>query len=280
MSEAAAKRAALSDTIQHPLTLLPTVAGVLAGIGLPVLTTVSIPVGAGIGLLGIFVGGLHWAFRYFAGGDACMQKFYAERHEEFQKLKEAKAEQLAADLKKKGCKRGQVQVGQLDEKFQNLVEVFGRVLSPSELTYSRFVGTAEQVYTSGLENLERIVVLLTNIDDIDRDEVGDQITALTGKKPRNVADERNLTAFKRQAGVFDSTEQEVQELLAQNEEALATMDETGQAALRLKDRSASLSPKETMEEAMRLLGDMVARAKRSNIPAVTLDAAVGDGVKK
>ncbi len=276
LSDAAARRAALSDTIQHPLTLLPVAGGLLAGFGLTTLAFVSNPVGWGIAIGGLMVGTSNWALRFFGSTDAYRQKFYAKRHEEFERVKEEKAQQLGTDLKKLGCKRGQLQVGQLEEKFQNLVEVFSRVLSQGELTYCRFVDTAELVYTSGLNNLERIVVLLTNTDDIDRKEIQERIDTFTSKKTRTPADERNLTALKKQATVYDSTAQEVEDLLAQNEEALATMDETGQAALRLKDRSASLSPKETMQEAMDLLGEMVTRAKRSNVPAVT----IGDGAKK
>ena len=274
--DAAARRAALSDTIQHPLTLLPVAGGLVAGIGLTTLSVASIPFGIGIAFGGLMVGASNWAIRFFSSTDAYRQKFYAKRHEEFERVKEEKAQQLATDLKKLGCKRGQQQVGQLEEKFQNLVEVFSRVLSPGELTYCRFVDTAELVYTSGLNNLERIVVLLTNTDDIDRKEIQERIETFESKKARTTADERNLNALKKQATVYDSTAQEVEDLLAQNEEALATMDETGQAALRLKDRSATLSPKQTMQEAMDLLGEMVARAKRSNTPAVT----IGDGAKK
>jgi hypothetical protein len=270
-SEAAATKAALNETIQHPLTLWPLAVGVVGGVGLGALSVVSIPVALGIGIGGFAIGAGNWALQFFGGKAGYMQKHYAELHQEFDELKQKKAAELADELKKFKCKQGQAQVDQLEEKFQVLIDVFSRVLNPQELTYSRFMGTVENIYRSGLENLERIVVLLTSVSDIDRDEVADRIDTLTHKVKRTPADERSLAALKRQADAFDTTHRDVEDLLARNEEALATMDEAGQAALKIKDRSVSQSPKETMADAMELLSQMIARANTKQTPSITLE---------
>ncbi|MEK7641394.1 MAG: hypothetical protein AAB365_00185 [Patescibacteria group bacterium] len=271
-SEAAARRAALSETIQHPLTLIPLAVGGVAATGLALFASGS---GAAVAAIaGVAIAGLNWSVRFFRGGDAYMRKHFAQLHEEFERIKEEKSAQLASDLKKLKCKQGQLQVRQLAEKFENLVEVFRRVLSENELTYSRFVGTAEQGYRAGLENLERIVVLLMNTDDIDREEVGTRIETYEKAqllRKLKASEERNLSALKKQALVHDQSTQEVEDLLAANEEALAAMDQAGAAALRIKDRSSSLTPKESMDESLELLNQMIARANKKREPAITLD---------
>jgi hypothetical protein len=200
-----------------------------------------------------------------------MQEHYAKLHEEFEKLKKQKSAELADDLQKLGCKQGQEQVAQFEDKFQNLLAVFRRVLSENELTFSRVMGTAEQVYRSGLDNLDRVVTLLLNIKDMDREQIRGRITVLEQKPKRTHAEDTSLKALQDQAGVIDQTVQEVDELLAANEEALATMDKAGNAAVRMKDRSATQTPREIMAEAMGLLDQMIARANSRQAPAISLE---------
>jgi hypothetical protein len=270
-SEAAAKRAALSEVIQHPLTLWPPAVGMATAFGLGLFGIVTAPVAMGIAAGGLIVGAAHWATRYLGGSDVYMQKYYAKLHEEFDEMKKEKSAKLATDLKKLGCERGQIQVDQFEEKFRNLIEVFRRVVSEQELTFSRFVGTAERVYKSSLDNLDRIVTMLLNIDDIDRDDIGKRIASLKRKATRTPADERSIAALQEQAGVYDSTQQEVDELLARNEEALATLDKAGNAAVRLQDRTSSQTPQETLADAMELLNNMIARASQKLTPAIVLE---------
>jgi len=270
-SEAAARRAAFYDLLQHPLTLWPPAVAAATAVGLSLFATVSTPVSASIAAGGLALGAANWAYRFFWLGDAYTQRHYAKLHEEFERMKQQKSAELAADLKKLGCKQGQTQVGQFEDKFQNLIAVFRRMLSENELTFSRFIGTAEQVYRSGLENLERVVILLLNLQDMNRDDLAERISVLEKKPARTHADETNLKALKDQAGVFDQTWQEVEDLLAGNEEALATMDKAGNAAIRIKDRSASQTPREIMAEAMGLLDQMIVRANNRQVPAITLE---------
>jgi len=270
-SEKAARRAAFFDIVQHPLTLWPPALGTATAVGLSLFTAVSAPCTAAIAMGGIAVGLANWAYRFFGRGDAYMQEHYARLHEEFEKLKQQKSAELAGDLKKLGCKQGQVQVTQFEDKFQNLLAVFRRVLSENELTFSRVMGTAEQVYRSGLENLERVVTLLLNIKDMNRADIAARITVLEEKPKRTHADEISLKALQDQAGVIDQTVQEVDELLAGNEEALATMDKAGNAAVRMKDRSATQTPREIMAEAIGLLDQMIGRATNRQGSAISLE---------
>jgi hypothetical protein len=270
-SEAAARKAAFSEVIQSPLTLWPPALGIAAGVGLGIFGIVSAPMVATMITGGFVVGGAHWALRYLGGGQAYMQKHYARLHEEFEAMKERKLATLATELKKLGCKQGQAQVTQFEDKFQNLVAVFRRVLSEGELTFDRFVGTAEQVYRSGLDNLDRVVTLLLNVDDMDHEEIESRIAVLAKRLKRTHADDTNLSALRDQAKDYDDTQQEVEELLARNEEALATMDKAGAAAVRIKDRTASQTPQETMAEAMELLAGMIARANTKPGASITLE---------
>ena len=261
-SDKAASKAALSETIQHPLTIWPPAIGVATGVGLTILGFVSMPVAIAIGSGCVFVGGLNWALRFFGGKEAYVQKYYAELHNQFEKLKEQKARHLASDLKSQGCEQGSEQVEQFEDKFQSFLVVLGRIFNETELTYSRYVGSAEQLYRKGLENLERIVTLLISISEIDRDRLKVRIKSLERKEDKTSAEERILASNVKQAELYDNARNEVDELLATNEEALATIDAAAQAALRVKENSDAMSPGQTMDEALQILGDMIARTNR------------------
>ena len=268
-SEAAARRAALSEAIQHPMTLIPSASSFVVAFGLTLLCGVSAPAAAVIAGVGVVFSAANYAFQLKKGG--YVQKYFENLRAEFERIREEKSAQLTLDLKRLKCRKGMEQVGQLEEKFNNLDEVFRRVLSENELTFSRFIGTVEQLYRSGLENLESVVVLLMNIDDIDKDDISERLDVLKKISTRTAAQEKTLTALQNQLNVFDETTREVEDLLASNEEALATMDKTGQVALQVKNRSSTQTPQEVMADAMQLLTQMIDRAKTSRTPAVMLE---------
>lgn len=260
-SEAAARKAAFSDTIQHPLTLFPIAAGVVAGVGLVVFSVVSPLMAIGIAAGGATVGLANWAFRFFGKGDAYMQKHYDDLHEEFEELKEHKLATIGSDLKKLGCTEGRRQVEEFENKFQNLSTVLRRVLSESELTFSRFQGTAELVYKSGIDNLERVVTILTNISDINREDLGKRIDRLDGMKIKRDADTTTLATLQARAKLYDDNQEEVASLLARNEEALTAIDQAGVSVGKVKiSNGDSDNLKLAMEELTSLMQRVNSRA--------------------
>lgn len=271
-SGAAAKKAALSDTLQHPMTIVPVAAGTVVATGLAMFSIVSVPVAIGIASGAIITGGVNFLCRFFGGGDALMQKHYDMLSQEFERIREEKTAKLAADLKRLKCKQGQLQVQQLEAKFNNLVEVFDRVLSKGELTYCRFVSTAQQCFKAGLANLDNVVVILTNIDDIDPDGTRERIAELEGNDRRRPADDKTLAALQGTLQVFEDAQNEVADLLATNEEALTTMDQAGAAAVRVKDNSATQTTAESMADSLDLLKRIIERANKRKSSVLTLDS--------
>jgi hypothetical protein len=254
-SEEAVRKDAFAETLQHPLTLWPSALGVAGAVAVGLFTSVSAPFLGLIVLGGVGFGAGNWAYRFFGGKDAYMREHYERLHEQFEKMKERKLATLGTDLKKLKCKRGYEQVAEFEEKFQNLLTVLERVLSVTEMTFGRYKVTAEQVYNSGLENLDRIVIILTNMDDVDRDDLGERIETLQTIKIRRSSDEITLKALLDRARLFDESVDEVENLLAQNEQALTAIDAAGRAATSIrgtKSAEASGNLDSAMEELMGL----------------------------
>ena len=188
-----------------------------------------------------------------------MQQHYDALHEQFEKNKEAKSKNLARKLEDDGCSQGSDQVPQFESKFENLREVLMRVLSPTELTFGRYLSAAELVYTSGIENLERIITITTTTADINRADLGRKIDKLSARTARSDADERTLKTLKDRAKLYDDGKTEIAELLARNEEALTAIDAAGVAVGKIKGTNGNAAG--NLELAM---GDLISLISRVN----------------
>ena len=256
-SEAAAQKAAFSETLQHPLTIWPPAFGILSAFAAGLFTAASAPLLGLVAVGGIGIGAANWACRYLGGKEAYMQKHYDLLHQQFEKLKKDKSGSLVKDLRKQGCAQGSEQVAQFETKFTNLREVLERVLSPTELTFSRYLSAAELVYTSGIENLERIITITTTIADIDREELEGKIVKLEARTDRGEAGGRTLKALQDRAKLYDDGEAEIAELLSRNEEALTAIDATGVAVGKITSSNGNTSG--NLELAMGDLINLIAR---------------------
>ncbi|MFA5934448.1 MAG: hypothetical protein WC827_00985 [Candidatus Paceibacterota bacterium] len=259
-SEEAASKVALSETIQHPMTIWPPAFGIAAGIGLTVLGMVSMPVAITIGSVCVLGGATNWAVRFFGGKDAYIQKYYAKLHEQFERLKEEKVVSLEKDLKSLKCSQGREQVSEFEAKFGNLVDVLKMVLSEGELAFGRYLGAAETVYTSGIETLVRVVTILTSIEEIDRVDLEERITGLKSIKEKSGSETRHMNTLLERAKLYDDGMKEVEELLVSNEEALTTLDKTAGAIGRIKVCGTSDDLSMAMADLLSLIGRITQRA--------------------
>jgi hypothetical protein len=258
-SEAASSKAALSETVQHPLTIWPPAIGVAAGFGLVMLGMASMPLALGLCAVGTGIGVTNWVVRFFGGKEAFAQKYYAMLHQQFEELKEQKVESLGKDLKKHGCSQGREQVSQFETKFQTLLEVLKRILSEGEITYGRYLSAAEAVYSSGIENLDRIVTIRTSIEEIDRVDLEERISLLNKRATKSSSETRLLRTLLERARIYDDGLKEVDELLVTNEEALTTLDKTASAVRRINTSGSSDDLTTAMADLLSLIGRITKR---------------------
>jgi hypothetical protein len=135
--------------------------------------------------------------------------------------------------------------------------MLGEKLTPGELTYARYLGTAEQVYLSALDNLGAMAGLLRSAGAIDEPYVRQRMTQLQGQA--DVHSQRELQTLEQRLALRRTQLERVADLLARNEEAMTQMDvATAEiAAMRTGTKQASLD----METAMSELARLARRAK-------------------
>jgi hypothetical protein len=148
------------------------------------------------------------------------------------------------------------QLRAIQEKRDNLADVLARRLNAGELTYGRYLTTAEQVYSAALDNIREVAVGLQSISAIDEDYIEQRLGELDGEQ---VAEsDRERTELEARRDLRDTQSRKVTELLDQNESAMTVMDQTATA---LADAQIGRKP-EDAEAAMAALKELADRASK------------------
>ena len=143
----------------------------------------------------------------------------------------------------------------LRQKLERLVEVLRHRLDEGEVTYGRYLGTAEQVYLAALDNLNEVVVTLTSLAGIDEAHLQRRETEIAKD---GVTDKEavELATIRQRQALLREQRTKVEDLLAENERALAVLDNTSAAlaGTRTRDGHAKLSADEAIRELEALAG--------------------------
>ncbi len=262
--EGATRRVVLGEIIQHPGTLIPMGVGV---VGLLASLALALPViGTIVAGVVISVGGFNFLYQLLGKGDDYRLRYHQRLHAEFDEIRKAYLDTLQKELTKRvRCSKGARQLALLDEKFGNIQEVIERKLRKGELTHSRFLGAAEELYKNGIKNLEQIVTLLLGIESTETETLAGEVTELENFPKRTVAQDRELNAKRESLKVFTQTRDEVSLLIAENEEALSALDKAAMAVCHIDDDGSS-----EMQMAMEMLLELTNRKRTFS--------AVSDGI--
>ena len=241
-----------SAVVKYPptwLAIAAVVAAVWAIIAWFEPPTVFVVILIVIGVIAVVV----WPITMSATGTLARLQF------EVPKLSDVDGSQLAAleqELEVLDDVRPVHQLRALREKRNNLVEVLNRRLDSGELTYARYLNTAQQVYLSGLDNLHEVAISLRTISTMDRGYIESRLADVGANDSDSAKRER--TSLEGRLALLDSQENKVNDMLAQNESAMTAMDRTATA---LGDAPIGRTPTDS-EAAMAALEDLAERAMK------------------
>ncbi|MEM9531907.1 MAG: hypothetical protein AAGA23_13425 [Pseudomonadota bacterium] len=223
-SKNAINRAVLKQTTQHPSVLYPAGAAVIGGLaavalGPSLLTLGALAAGGALALGGLTV-------NRFLRREFFASRYVRELRDSVHSQHSRALDELNKGLKEIGNEAGLAQLRRVQEKFRAFQEVLDSKLEDTELTHSRYLGIAEQVYFAVLDNLSRLVSVSRSVAAIDVDYSRRRI----GELERQEADSpavRNELATLRQRLELDAEQRErVDEWLAANEVAMTQLDTT------------------------------------------------------
>ncbi|MGB3185658.1 MAG: hypothetical protein WBB15_07370 [Ornithinimicrobium sp.] len=136
---------------------------------------------------------------------------------------------LAAELARLPDPQPAEQLAALPGKRQSLIAVLERRLDSGELTYSRYLASAQQVYATALENLHEVALASESISTIDEDYVRRRLAELNTDRVDQESAGRERETLERRLHMRDTQRRRIARLLAQNESALTALDRTSTA---------------------------------------------------
>ncbi|NRA64153.1 MAG: hypothetical protein HRU19_06685 [Pseudobacteriovorax sp.] len=265
-SKESTNKVVLSDTLQHPLTLGLATVGIFGGAASFLFSLGTLPALVGIG--GISLAALSWIVNYVFRKD-----IFAARHiQKLQKMLDDHREETIKTISreftnlreepglKEFCEQGTEQFTRSKIRYDNLVGILKSKISTSELTFSRYQGTAEQVYMAILDNLVQVIHSLQSIKPIDFNYINQRFTALSELNELTKADENEIATLNDRKSLRKNQTDLINQILTQNEEAMTMLDKTSLAIAQM-NVGANRSD-QALEHAMSDLEELAKRTTR------------------
>ncbi len=267
-SGGAIRKAALSGSLNHSLTLFPAAMGLLGVFSMALLGPTSVLLLATIGAFtaGIGNGIINYFFRWDKHANAHLEGL-AKKMADYREWSKTEIKRVLMECESMGgvgkyAARGREQYDEINGKFDLLREILAKKLNPRELTHARYLGSAEQVYLNTLENLRDLVNYIKGIaamggayrKDLERLQVLEHPTE---------AERTRLATLMERDELKRSQQEKVAELLAINERALTKIDKTIAVFTRTRTRGSEADV--DIETAIAELETLAARVHKYSI---------------
>jgi hypothetical protein len=199
----------------------------------------------------------------FAGSAAFAQAYY-RLPAEIDADDATQLDMLERDLERLGAPQGAEQLRKLRPLLANLRDVLNSRLNAGEVTFARYMGAAEQVYLSALDNLRDIDVALRSVQSIDAASIERQLAQLRTFSRASAAQQQQIDSLVERQDLIERQHRRVTELLTQNESALTGLLNAATAMANAETQAAASIDAET---AMAELERLAARAGRYAVNA-------------
>jgi hypothetical protein len=202
---------------------------------------------------GAILGSGGWAtLRQFFWRDRLLYERMLKLQENMLRQIEEKRSGLQRDLAKLRDHRGAEQLENLTAKFQLVSRRLRERFDPSEVTFVRYVGTAEQVYLGALDNLRAIVEVNQSLETMNRERLAKRRDELF-----RGGQESESQVIHERVEMFDRYQERIHELLSANEAAITRLSQVLEALVNL-NTGQSLA-REPLDQAMEELSRLARR---------------------
>jgi hypothetical protein len=229
----------------------------IGAIPVGILTAFLLGTGVGIPIIGgaLLLGGGTWAWKRFFNGDKFFDQYRNHLRQHLDEDTERRRHELQRSLEAYGNKHACEQLGQFQTKIKVFIEILDvKFPDKNQLTYNRYYTIAQEVFLSGIDNLNEVLLIHKTLDAIDIDYIERSLQRVENRE-QNAATNRERTSLLQSKQNYQDQQQDIKNLMAQNEEALSKLDE---AIVQVQDikRSANNEGQLDMEASMEQLHRM------------------------
>ena len=237
-SDKAASKAINKKIFGSPWTVYPIVLGLAVGVGGAL---IAAPVVAIAGLAGLAVGAGHVVVKCAQSGKM-KDEYIAEVRDKIAEANAQKRRNIRPMLKncadvlgaREIVDQAVAQFDIVETTFNGLMSLLDRKLDQTEMAYGMFVGSANKIVGSMLDNLNKVVQILTGIRSINVTHVEKQLQRIYADGRVDEREAPEEAALKERLKLREDQLVESQRLLTTNEQALTLLQKTIADVVRMK----------------------------------------------
>jgi len=250
LSPSAIRKAVLGASLQHPSVVYPAALGAVGALGLLALGTSPLIAAAAAGGGAVAVVGL--GVNLLLRRDRIASEYVDRLRRGLATQREAHIKDLEADLADVRQVEAGKQLQRLVDKLATFEHVMGERMSPSELTFARFLAIAEEVFLAGLENLRAIHLAAISLRTVDATYLSTRLDKL--RDASDATAQQELGGVQAQLQQAQALQARVRACLAENEIALAELDKATVAVgqMRTDPHRSMMSMEGAMAELARI----------------------------
>ena len=211
-----------------------------------------------LGLIGF--ASITFIINIYFRGDKYKKQHALNLLQKLEEQTEQKLVNLKGNLIRYKNEHGAKQLEQFRQKFNTLVDILKSKFDVSQLTYNRYYSIAQEVFLSGIDNLNDVITALKTLESIDLKYITERLKSIKDEDENNMAVKKEKDALTRSLNSYDLQKNKITELIAENESALTQMDEATIAISEI-NRSQEKEARIDMENSMKALADMAQRSK-------------------
>lgn len=226
---AAIQKAVVQSGLKHPVTIYSIALGISAGV-VGSLFDISMLLGTAIGLtlLGPAWAVLQIFFRHEAVGSRYLNSLHRRQKQyELQlidNIERGLRSCAGADGLDRTAKTGIAQLKSIRIKLDNVKELLGMKLRPNEITYGRFMGAAEQVSLSVLDNLNTVAGILKSATSIDLSYIHGRLREIDQSPQAGPEALDQRRSLEQRLDLWNRQVKKIDRLMAGNEAAMTEME--------------------------------------------------------
>lgn len=256
----AVHRAVLTDTLQHPLTILPAAAAAVGAVYMGLLGPDAASFAATFGSM--LVAGGAWIFNYFIRGEAFAERHVEKLRRRRETLRREELRSLEGEWSTSGHEEGERQARELRQAYQKLDEFLRtRSADRSGLHAQRLMVLAEDTYREGVVILRQALEAHRALRLVDRDKLERELfewRAELGELRRSDAGsaedvraaglDTRIAAHERRLRLIAGQEKSVEQLLAESETLESALESAYLEAVDLQSPEAFFNHGQAAEE--------------------------------
>ncbi|BBO92206.1 hypothetical protein [Desulfosarcina ovata] len=234
---AAIQKAVVRTGLAHPVTIYAIALGVSVGV-VGSLFDIPVLLGAAVGLtlLGPAWAVLQIFFRHEAIGSRYLESLH-HRQKQYERRLIGRIEDglrscITVDGLERAANTGIAQLKNIQIKLDNVKALLGQKLRPGEITHGRFLGAAEQVSLSVLDNLNTVASVLKSAASIDLAYIHERLRDLDEKSQPGQEDADPRPSLQARLDLWNRQIETIDRLMAGNEAAMTEMERISAAVAR------------------------------------------------